>query len=208
MTTKIACVGNCQVLGLVVYIKELCRINQEQDKYIIKWCPYDDEIRNAVFGWQEDCKINDEQDGINFLKEADILIYQHIQQSTSRLFNTDIVMSYIKKECKLISMVSIVLSKDNFESDLSKLVKQDLKYNNTLQIGAIVQQNLKKFLMLSCCHPTSFFYLQIMKQLCPMIGLTYFENDTVYIDQPNFIGMSSYNGQYRWNETSCTYEDL
>ena len=170
---RIGFVGNCQTVYLNFLLEELLKNNSQ---YITKWCCYN--IKTAYFAnVKSKNKIKDHNEGINYLKECDFIIYQHILPQTSEFFSTDCILKYKKNTCVLISMPSIHFDITNYDSSLLELQRRESINNVTISVSNIIQENKNQRLFIDIIHPTPFLFLEIFKKICSLMNINSFTNE-------------------------------
>jgi hypothetical protein len=187
----IGIIGNCQMLSLCFFLQKWLG-NQGYD---IRWICYSDEFQQHFGVWSDKCKkkILNPFTGIDFLKRCDYIVYQHIKKETSLFFHYNALLTYKKDSCKMISVSKIYITKDNTEESLDKLKNLDKEEANTIQVSNILDKhnNNLPLLLLNKWHPTTFLFLEIMKELCTLMDAP-FLSQSIYqslIKQPNIMGL-------------------
>lgn len=178
---KIALLGNCQTKALSWYIN---RLPLNIDVRFI--CMYA-EFPNKTDGWCEDSYhrgeyisvITDLSKSIEFLKEADFIIYQHIKPETTKYFNYMKIQEYKKQSCKLISISSFVYDEDSPET-LIGMKERAIKFNINIPAHKILETHsdvIKK--LEDKRHPNVYYLLEVVRQICKIANWNFY-NDINY----------------------------
>jgi hypothetical protein len=164
-------IGNCQTLASHIFLEEIIK---NHNKYLSKWINYN---YGVIFyhKYRNNNKINDSQNGIEYLKKCDIIIYQHIKPETSPFFNTINIQKYKKPSAILISLPSIF-------SDISRLKSQEdnlkkSKDNHVITVSDILENNKDKNLFIREAHPNTFLLLEILKKICLITNIPYLTDE-------------------------------
>ena len=190
---RIGFVGNCQTLGLLFFFKDLVR----DLNYELKWICYREPLPNwkiirrakTIFDCEQNI-IQDIEEKINYLKKCNYIIYQPIKEETSINFNFKKILSYSNKNCKLISFITIFITKNrNFKKQIKELSRREQYYNTNIKISNFLKNyegNCEK-IMLSRNHPTTITFLELIKQICNIININFFDDTSKYLKNINFI---------------------
>ena len=185
----IGLVGNCQTVGLCILLQELIKDNSN---YSVYWCCYGDEFIQHLTDWSDDCnKILNYQESVNYLKKCDFIIYQNVCEEKSPFLNKKCIQSYKKPDTKLISISSIYLNYDYFDASIIELQKREIEHNITIPVSDIFlkYKDTDKQLLLNVHHPTTLLFFEILKIICSMIGIGFYDDDTYnyYVQNKNYV---------------------
>ena len=189
---KIAFVGNCQMVSLCYFLQQLLGLQL----FDIKWINYNDAFATHLHSWSDKClhKILNANEGIEFLKNCDSIIYQNIKRETSPFFNSENIFSYKKKECLLISITSIHLDINSYDESINKLKEIDDNNNNTIKVSRIIEKyypHHKLLLSLSLNHPSTFLFLEILREICSIMNIPFFKENVynTFCRNSNFMDL-------------------
>ena len=184
---NITFVGNCQTVSLCFYFQQLLNSNE----YNVSWVLYGEEVIVHLNSWSQKCKnkILDYHESIQQIEDSDIIVYQSINPEKSTFSNTKTLQEIKKKSCKLIQIPSTYLIYYDFENSIQELISRENKNNVDIKVSEIFMKFRNENIMLSCCHPSTFLFLEIMKIICEMIGLNFFTEDMYYhfMQNPNYM---------------------
>ena len=186
---NIGFIGNCQMIGLCFYLQELLG-----NKYNIRWCLYTEKFKPSLYKrriidnlgrkielkhWADKCrnKIIRYDDSMNFVKSCDVIIYQKISIQTSKFFNEENILKIKKPDAKLIKLPSIFINYKNYDRSLLELQKRENQNNVDIFVSQIIDKNKPTNIMLSINHPTTFLFLEILKEICIILKINFFTND-------------------------------
>lgn len=194
---NIAFLGNCQTISLCMLMSELCKKNPKYKAFNCEWCCYSrEDLLHYDCEWSSSCaKRTDDSDIIEYLKNCDCLVFQNILEVTSPLFHTNALLSYLKPECRIISMSSIHLDINNLEESLDELKRRDDYSMNVINvseiIGEYINKNVPSDLMLTINHPTTLLFFKILEIICRILNIDFYskEETEYYISNRNHIGL-------------------
>jgi hypothetical protein len=180
---KIATLGSCQLMALNWYLMQLF------PKYKSKWVS--PEIfqfwsekseytsTNSIWKSQVNHNIFDSNDGINYLKSADCIIYQKIKPTTSELFNYEKIDSYAKPSAKLVSLTYIHYDK-NSNDPLKGMIEREELLIPDIKISKLISENPNrehfKFNQKGT-HCNSVVFLEILREVCEKLEWSFFNED-------------------------------
>lgn len=184
MTIQIAFIGTCQTVSLCYFLQQ-CLINNED--YNIQWVCYDKSFLQHLTEWSDKCtnKILDEDEGIQYVKKCDYIIYHPIQASKSKFFYTENLLILKNPECRMISLQRIHIDyyndAENYHLYLESVqeTKRREQLNNVDILVSYIFENNKLDipLLLTPNHPTTYVFLEMLLQICLGIGIPYVTND-------------------------------
>jgi hypothetical protein len=184
----IAFIGNCQTVSLCFFLQELL---SENNNYIVKWCLYGDQFKTHIAKWSEKCKnkIIDYNQSLEYIKICDYIIYQEISLEKSFFSNEDMLTKIKKIDCKLIKMSSICLDHSSYKSSLEEMIRRENLKNVDLKITQIIDKNKPRTLMLTTHHPNTYFFLEIIKEICKILNIEFFSQRKYrkYLNNPNYM---------------------
>jgi len=180
---KIATLGSCQAMVLNWYLMQLfpeCEAKWVSPEIFQNWSkkPQYNSIK-SIWKSQVNHNIFDTDDGINYLKSADYIIYQKIESKTSALFNYKKVESYAKPSAKLVSLTYIFY--DTSANDpLQGMAVREKKLSPDIKISKLISENPNrehfKFNKQGT-HCNSSVFLEILKEICKKLEWSFFDDD-------------------------------
>ena len=184
---NITFIGNCQMVSLCYYFQQLL----SKGNYIC-WILYGEEFKQHLGNWSVKCKnkIIDYDNSIQTIKNSDIIIYQIIDVKRSLFSNTNTLRQLTKNSCKLITMPSVYLIYNDFSNSIKELINRENANNVDIKVSNILYKFRHTNLMLSCHHPNTFLFLEIIKILCNLLNYNFFTKEQYY----NFLKNKNYMG--------------
>lgn len=183
---NITFIGNCQTVSLCFYFQQLLNENNN-----ICWVLYGEEFKQHINNWSEKCKnkIIDYDKSIQKIKDSDIIIYQNIDVKKSLFSNTNTLREITKNTCKLIKIPSIYLIYNDFDNSIKELINNENKNNVDIKISNIIYNFKDKNLMLTCNHPKTFLFMEIIKILCNLLNYNFFTEEQYnnYLENENYM---------------------
>ena len=183
---NITFIGNCQLISLCFYFQQLLNENNN-----ICWVLYGEEFKQHMGNWSVKCKnkIIDYDNSIQKIKDSDVIIYQNIDVNKSLFSNTNTLREITKNSCKLIKIPSIHLIYNDFDNSIKELIKRENENNVDIKISNIFYKFKKYNLMLSCWHPKTFLFMEIIKLLCNLLNLNFFTKEQYndYLKNENYM---------------------
>jgi len=164
--------GNCQTVALCDYIS---RTPARPDcKWLCvkqKWKEWSDNTN--IFGLhQVGRNIYDSKKFVDIMIQSDYIVYQP-HWDTKQLIKK---ISDKNEHLLFITLTPIFVNKTDF------MKRKEKKYNCKISCCNIIKNNKHKTLFLkNDNHPTTFLYLEIIKQICNIISIPFF-TDSEYID--------------------------
>jgi len=170
---NITFIGNCQTVGLCFYFQKMLN---SRSLYNVAWVSYGEDITQHLGNWSLKCenKITDYENSIQRIKDSDVIVYQNVAVEKSLFSNTQTLRKIKKNTCKIIQIPSIYLIYDDFENSIVELIRRENKNNVDVRVSKILMKFRHENLMLTSWHPSTFLFLEITKELCKMINLTFF----------------------------------
>jgi len=185
---NITFIGNCQTVSLCFYFQQL--LNENNNIY---WVLYGDEFKQHLGNWSVKCKnkIIDYDELIKKIKDSDIIIYQNIDVSKSLFSNTNTLREITKQNCKLIIIPSIYLIYNDFDNSIKELIKRENENNVDIKVSDILCKFKNDNLMLTCNHPNTFLFMEIIKLLCNLLNYNFFTDEQYnnFLKNKNYIGL-------------------
>lgn len=185
---NITFIGNCQMISLCFYFQQL--LNENNNIY---WVLYGEEFKEHIGSWTYKCKniIIDYDDSIQKIKDSDIIIYQNININKSLFSNTNSLLEIIKNSCKLIMIPSIILNYNDFDNSIKELINRENENNVDIKVSNILYNFKDINLMLTCNHPSTFLFMEIIKILCDLLNYDFFTEDqyNIFLKNENYIGL-------------------
>ena len=134
-------------------------------------------------------KIIDYDNSIQTIKDSDIIIYQNIDVNKSLFSNTNTLSEIKKNSCKLIKIPSIYLNYNDFNNSIKELINRENENNVDIQISNILYKFKDRNLMLTCNHPNTFLFMEVIKVLCNLLNYNFFteEQYTHFLKNNNYM---------------------
>lgn len=172
---KIATLGNCQTMALCWYIR---RLNFEcSAKYITGM--FSDFLfvkARKTFKDQIDHNIYDKKQSIDFLSDIDYLIYQKIDPKTCDTWNHEKIPSYLKNDCKLISVSHMMYDPDD-DKFFNGMKQRTLKLNIDIPAHKFIETHGSKITMQQNNHPHAFYFLELIREICKTTDWPFYKDD-------------------------------
>ena len=181
---KIATIGSCQAMAISWYMRQL--LPQCQAKWI---CPeifktweldfekskhFKDQFYNNI--WNHD-------EGVDYLKNADCIIYQKIEPRTSKLFNYDKIESYKKSNAKIVSLTYFLYSPTDL-SLIEGMMKRESNLLPDIKVSDIILNHPKKNEFKfnkegnpPGAHCNSTLFLEIIREICKILNFQFFSEE-------------------------------
>ena len=183
---NITFIGNCQTIALCFYFQQLLNENNN-----ICWVLYDEEFKPHIGNWSSKCKnkVIDYNYSIQKIKDSDIIIYQNIDVNKSSFSNTNTLCEITKNSCKLIKIPSIHLIYDDFDNSIKELINRENENNVDIKVSNIFYKFKDNNLMLTCWHPKTFLFMEIIKLLCNLLNYNFFTEEQYnnYLKNENYM---------------------
>ena len=185
--TNITFIGNCQTVALCFFFQQLTN----KDNYNIYWVLYGDEFKQHIGDWSHKCKnmLFDDNNIKKQLMVSDIIIFQEISELKSKISNKKF-LKIINKNCKLICIPCAYINYNEFNNFIKELQKRERNKN----VDIIYSDILIKFKNDRLCtklpnHPTTFFFMEIMKKICLYINIPFFDIDSYnyFLQKVNYM---------------------
>ena len=179
--------GNCQSLAFCFYLQELLRGTDHE----VRWVCYGEEMRINLAKWSDKClnKITDDDEGISYLKTCDHIIYHPIKPATSKNFSIDQIKSYARN--KLTSVQSVHFDLASFEESLVETRRREVLNQIDIPVSDLFERYGHTYkLLVTVNHPTTFLLLEILRKICTVLELPFFDNERIrmYMSNINYIG--------------------
>jgi len=144
--------------------------------YYVCWLLYGDEFKIHLTEWSHKCnnKILDYETSLIKIAESDVIIFQEIIKEKSSFSNLETLQNLKKTTCRLIKMPSIYLDYNNYAYSLQELNKREIEKNADIKVSRIINYHKKFRLMITNYHPNTFLFLEIIKILCTMLKMSFF----------------------------------
>lgn len=175
---KITFTGNCQLVSLCYFLQKLL----DNKDYFIQYIVYGEEFKYCFGEWSQKCNniITEYED--NYIKElqsSDIIIYQEVKEEKS-LFANEIIINKLKKDnCLLIKLPVIYFDYSNYDNSYIELTNREERNNVTIKASEIIKQHYPNKIMLNNNnHPSTFFFLEMLKRICQILQINFFDEDT------------------------------
>ena len=95
----------------------------------------------------------------------------------------------MKNSCKLIQIPSIYLIYDNFDNSIKELINRENENNVDVKVSNILYKFKHVNLMLTCFHPKTFLFMEIIKLLCNLLNYNFFTEEQYnnYLKNENYM---------------------
>lgn len=180
---KIATLGSCQAMALNWYLRQL--FPEHESKWISPeifqfWSDKPEYTStDSVWKPQANHNIFDSDDGIDYLKSADYIIYQKIKPTTSALFNYEKIESYAKPSAKLVSLTYIHYDTSS-DDPLRGMAEREESLLPDIKISNLILENTNrkhfKFNQKGT-HCNSVVFLEILREVCKKLEWSFFDDD-------------------------------
>jgi hypothetical protein len=182
-------IGNCQTLSLCFYLQQLLDSNKNN----ICWILYGKEFEQHLNNWSDKCinKILNYDDAIIKIQNSDIIVYQEIDIDKSIFCNTKKLQEIKKSSCKLIKMPSIWLDYNDYDNSLKELQSREKNNNVDIMVTSTIDKFKNINLMLTINHPKTFFFLEIIRELCLLINIDFFTENQCnkFLENENYMDL-------------------
>jgi hypothetical protein len=171
---NITFIGNCQTVALCFYFQQLLNENNN-----ICWVLYGEHFKQHLSRWSNKCKniITDYHTSIRKIKNSDVIIYQNINRNKSSFCNTNTLKKIMRKSCKFIQIPKIYLIYNDFDNSIKELIKRENENNVDIKISNILYNFKHNNLMLTCNHPKTFLFMEVVKIICNLLNLNFFTEE-------------------------------
>jgi len=180
---KIATLGSCQAMISSWYIRQLfpdCEAKWICPEIFQSWSSEavcSDETKH----WKSQVHHNifDTDEGINYLKSADYIIYQKIKPASSVLFNYEKIESYAKPSAKLVSFSFIQYNRD-LDDPIQGMIEREEGLSLDIKISKMLLENpnRKHFRFdQKGNHFNSVLFLEILREVCEKLKWNFFNDD-------------------------------
>ena len=183
----ISFIGNCQTIALCILLQRLLR----KKPYLIVWLLYGAEMKEH--DWSHICmnSFTEYEESLEQIKLSDVIIFQEINKNKSLFSNEETLRQMKKSTCTLIKLPSIFFHYDNYDKSLVELQNREIINNVTIRVSQIINKYKTETLMLTYNHPSMFLYLEILKEICLLINIDFFNKEeySKFIDDKFDIGL-------------------
>lgn len=178
---RFAFIGNCQMIGLCKYTRSL------SIRYKAYWLcmPLYHNLKwttsEKIFGHEQiSHHVFDQSKIKEILQTCDVVVYQPHFESLS-MINDNCSLEYQK----IIDITPIIVDNKKF------MINKEEKYNTTIRASKIIEKYKDKVLHIGRSnHPTTFIYMEILKEICSLLGIDFFSqesyNEIMKIQYPNY----------------------
>lgn len=175
----IAFIGNCQMATLCFYLQELLK---DKNDYIIKYLQFESDFKIGEYdGWLEKVnKVLNINERIEYIKICDYIFYQEIVTEKSIFSNEKYLLNIKKNNCKLTKLPSMYFDFYNYENSLFELTKRENQNKVDIKVSKIINKYKMYNIMLTKEHPKTFLFLQVMKEICCKMNISFFKSDVYY----------------------------
>ena len=180
MKQKITLLGNCQTKALSWYIKQIDLSFDVQwvclEIFVEGWGPrprlYGQKVYPITKVITDPCK------AIQRLKSSDVIIYQIINEKTSKHYNQEKLSSYINPNCRAISISSFYYLPKHPNGELFKgMVERAKKFNIDIPAHKIIEKHRSKIKVKMLHHPKVFYFLELVREICKLTGWNYYSEE-------------------------------
>lgn len=114
-------------------------------------------------------KIIEQYEAIEIIKNSDFIIYQETNISKSYFSNYNKLRQLKNYTCKLIRIPSIYLNYNDYDNSLKELQRREISKNVDITVSNIIEKNKNDKIVFGINHPTTFLFLEIIKELCMIL---------------------------------------
>ena len=190
----ITCIGNCQALSLTWYLSQLgpefdvsyvCPSMKLQDLIIgdsVEEAPllnnYDDYFIKAgklIKGAKTPSM------GVDMVKKSDLVFFQTIRLSTSKLFNLPKLQSYVDvSKLKQIGVFHYNPDAPFIESGFLGMMEREKQNNVEFSICDLICKHRDKIYCQpgNLSHPNSFYFLELVRSICEKMEWDFYDEST------------------------------
>ena len=180
---KIATLGSCQAMALNWYLRQLfpeCESKWISPEIFQFWSSKPQYTStDSIWKSQANHNIFDTDEGINYLKSADYIIYQKIKPKTSKSFNYEKIESSAKPSAKLVSLTYIHYDKSS-DDPLKGMIEREELLLPDIKISKLISENSNrehfKFNQKGT-HCNSVVFLEILREVCEKLEWIFFNED-------------------------------
>jgi hypothetical protein len=171
-------IGNCQTASLCFYFQEL--------GYQAQWLLYGEEFRPHLGSWSY--KVN-KVFNMDVIKDSDIIVFQEVCQAKSTFCNRAVLQKLAKPTCQFIMLPSIHMDYTHYQESIEELRRREIENNVDIIVTDLFEKYKDRKLMLTISHPTTFFFLKLVKRLCNHLGLKTFskEKKNMFLQDNNYM---------------------
>jgi hypothetical protein len=180
---KIATLGSCQAMALNWYAHQL--LPDSECKWIspeiFQFWGNTPRCTSTKSMWQSQANHNifNTDEGIDYIKSADYIIYQKIKPSTSTSFNYKKIESYAKPSAQVISLTYIHYDKSAIDPlqgmvEREEILLPDIKISKLIS-GHPDRKNFK--FNEKGIHCNSTFFLEILREICEKFNWDFFDDE-------------------------------
>lgn len=176
----IAFIGNCQLASLCYYLQELLK-NDNKSNYTIKYLIYGEDMG---FNYERDHwikkvenKVENYDDSKEYIKICDYVFFQEICKKKSEFSNKNSLLDLKKPTCKLTMFPSIYIEYNNFDESILELINKENKNRVDIKVSKIFQKYKMYNLMLTVNHAKTFLFLQLVKEICYIMDINWFNQE-------------------------------
>lgn len=180
MKKRFALIGNCQTAAICKYIREL------PDDHMAFWICPDSYINQTwikderIFG-SEQVKFHIFEDSKKreIIQTSDVLIYQP-NFTSLQLISENSSHNQFK-----IGIPPILVNSKEF------MIEKEEKYSTKIKVSEIIKKHKDKVLYIRQeNHPSTFLYLEILKEICSILGVRFFNqqsyDEIIKIQYPSY----------------------
>lgn len=182
---KIATLGSCQAMALNWYVHQL--LPDSECKWvspeIFQFWGNKSEYTSTKSMWQSQANHNifNTDEGIDYIKSSDYIVYQKIEPSTSASFNYEKIASYAKPSARLVSLTYIHYNKEASDP-LQGMLEREERLSPDIRISKLISEHPErenfKFNQKGT-HCNSILFLEILREICKRLKWD-FVDDSVY----------------------------
>ena len=161
--------------------------------HVAFWCLYGEEFIPHLGGWSDKLKnkILDYSASCEYIRNCDVVIYQKIRVEKSPYFCEENLLLLLKQNTVKIKLPYIYIDFANYDDSMKILECKEIEKNVDIRISDLIKSNPNIRTMLGVNHPTTFLFLEILKYICPRLGIPFFNETKVshYIENINIMGL-------------------
>jgi len=174
---NIATVGNCQSRALTWYIQQL------SPDFVCKHIPAEKlfKLKSLDPTGSQLPFLNTVEESIDFLNEADILVYMHISPGYSLNWNYEKILKYINERCLPISISSFHWSPDpDLHHLYDGMIDRWKKFDIDIPAHKIIDEHVDEISIQSptaYTHPNHKYYLELVRCICNKLDWNYYSHE-------------------------------
>lgn len=178
---KIATLGSCQAMALNWYLMQL--FPEYESKWvspeIFQFWGNNPQFTSTKSMWQSQTNHNifNTDEGIDYIKSADYIVYQKIKPSTSASFNHEKIESYAKPSAQVVSLTYIHYNKEASDP-LQGMIEREELLSPDIRIGKLISEHPDRVnfkFNAKGAHCNSTVFLEVLREICEKLNWDFFD---------------------------------